>query len=89
MKIEIKSMQIDKREGSKDGRNYTIRNQLGYAHLPGKLYPVEIKISLDNLQDPFQPGEYGLDETTFYADKYQKLSLGRLVLTPLKAVRAA
>lgn len=89
MKIEIKSLHVDKRDGSKEGRNYTIRNQFGYAYLPGKPYPTEIKISLENTQDPFPIGEYTLDESAFYTDKYQKLNVGRLVLTPIKAVRAA
>ncbi len=89
MQIEIRSAHVDEFSGQKDNRSFTIRNQLGYISLNGKPYPVEIKVRLDNDQLPYQPGHYEVEESSFYVNRFQQLTLGSLKLTPSAKQKAA
>jgi len=81
--IEVKSGGVfEKTVRGKDGREYLIREQYGWVDL-GKPYPQEVRISLDRAQDPYSAGEYVMDRSCLYVDRYGKLSLGRLKLLPL------
>ncbi|MDT8385161.1 MAG: single-stranded DNA-binding protein [Gammaproteobacteria bacterium] len=84
-KIEIKTTEIDVFTGNskKTGNPFSIRNQFGWIHLRDKPYPMELKIQLDDQQQPYPPGEYQVDEKSFVIDRFQNLSVGRLKLLPL------
>lgn len=88
LKIEIKSRQVDEHSGisSKTNKPYTIRKQRAYAVFPDKEYPVEIEISLEDTQNPYDPGDYLLDLSSFFVNKYSQLALGRLKLQPVPSV---
>ena len=63
IRIEIVSSTFDERSGSKNGKNWVIREQAGYAHLlddQGKpmKYPVACSIPLERDAGAYQPGFY-------------------------------
>jgi hypothetical protein len=83
--IEVKSGAVsEKTVRGKDGREYLIREQAGWVDL-GKPYPQEVRISLERGQEGYAAGEYLMDQSCLYVDRYGKLSLGRLKLVPLNA----
>jgi hypothetical protein len=83
--IEVKSGAVsEKTVRGKDGREYLIREQGGWVDL-GKPYPQEVRISLERGQEGYAAGQYLMDESCLYVDRYGKLSLGRLKLIPLNA----
>ena len=87
IKIEVKSLEVHARSGisSKSGKPYNIRTQPGYALLPGKAYPVEISLTLEEGQSPWAVGAYKLASESFFVGQYNNLQLGRLVLEPIVA----
>ncbi len=95
--IEIKSTNISTRTGMSKRTNqpYTMRSQEGWALLHSSAgpqpYPTRIELNLEEGQPPFQPGTYMLDPASLYVGQFSKLSLGRLLLSPVsaKSARAA
>jgi hypothetical protein len=90
LKVEIKSTDIDSFSGisKKTGQPFAIRSQTAYAHTFDRNgvqfpYPQQIKISLDDDQLPFAVGAYVVAPQCIYVDKFGKLALGRLSLTPV------
>lgn len=90
MKIEIKDTKVNEKSGTsaKTNKPYTIREQAGYAHLPNSAYPVEISITLDKDAPAWSPGMYLVDDASFYADRFKRLTIGRLELRPIAATQA-
>ena len=82
--IEVKSGEIaEKTVRGKDGREYLIRDQVGWVDL-GKAYPQEIKIPVEKGKEPYKPGKFVMDSACLYVDRYGTLSLGRLKLIAAK-----
>jgi len=87
IRIEILNSTIDERSGSKNGKNWVIREQAAYAHLldehgkPVK-YPVACSIPLEREGSAYQPGFYMLDPRSIYVGDYRRLELGRVKLLP-------
>ena len=82
--IEIASTQVQTRSGtSGKGKPYTINEQTAYMHI-GQPYPVQIRINLENGQSPYQPGNYDLAPTSFFADRF-----GGIAVRPLLIPRPA
>ena len=82
--VEVKSGNVsEKTIKSKDGREYLIREQVGWADL-GKEYPQEIRIPLEKSQEAYAPGRYVIDPGCLYVDRFQTLSLGRIRLVQRK-----
>jgi len=80
IRIEIKSAEVvQKTIKGKDGKEYLIREQSGWIDL-GKAYPQEVRISLDQGMEPYLVGQFVLDRSSLYVDRYGKLTLGRLKL---------
>ena len=50
----------------KTGKPYHIRKQQAYAHLEGQKYPVAFTLNVPNDRQPYLPGFYSIDESTFY-----------------------
>lgn len=93
IRIEIKSPHVTENSGtSKAGKPYTIRKQTAWAHVTdqdGKPmdYPARIEIQLEREQPAYAAGNYGVGPASFFVGDYDRLSLGRLVLLPLKAAQ--
>jgi hypothetical protein len=82
--IEVKSPGVtEKTVKGKDGREYLIREQMGWADI-GKPYPMEIRIPLAPVSEPYSAGKYLIDPSCLYVDRFGKLSLGRLKLIQAK-----
>jgi hypothetical protein len=90
LKVEVKEAKVFSRDVTRkrDGKVFHFRVQAGYAHIPGKPYPVEFEIGLGTEQEPYAPGFYTVGSESLYVDRYGQLNLGRLVLEPVKAARA-
>lgn len=76
MKVIIESEKTHTRSGiSQKGKPYTIVEQQGYVDL-GKRYPVEFKLTLDEGQPAWVPGEYDVDlGNSIYVDRFGSLSI--------------
>lgn len=86
LKIEIKSTALTQKSGTgkKSGKAYSFREQHAYAHLPGKPYPVEIKLTRNDDQPAYEPGMYQLSADSFFVDGFQSLAVSPR-LTPVPA----
>lgn len=87
MLIEITSPAVEERHGNKNGRDWSMRTQSGYAYTLDqnggpKAYPELIKIDLAKEQPAYQPGKYLVADGSFFVGDFGKLSIGRLVLAP-------
>ena len=89
LRIEVKSDEVNEKNGTSNGRSYSIREQDAYWHQDGKPYPVLVKVNLDRNDAPYKPGFYQVLASSFYVGKYGQLMLGRLQLGPLRAQAAA
>lgn len=90
-KILIRSTAVNERViRTKDGRTITFREQKA-ALDDGGDFPQPFVINLEDRQGPYAVGEYQVNPSSFYVDgKFNKLTLGRLQLDPIKpAARAA
>lgn len=83
--IEITSTHVDVRNGTsqRTGKPYSIYEQQAYMHT-GEPYPVRIKINLESGQNAYQPGNYDLHPSSFFADRFGSMSV-RPVLVPRPA----
>lgn len=77
LRIEVTSTATSPRSGNSKGtgRPYSFRIQSAYAHLPGKPYPQEIELLLDDSTAPHAPGFYVLGEDSHYVDRFKSLSV--------------
>jgi hypothetical protein len=87
IRIEVVSTVVDERSGNKNGKNWLIREQGGYAHLLDETskplkYPVACSIPLEKDAQPYQPGFYFLDLRSVYVGDFRRLELGRVKLVP-------
>ncbi len=83
--IEVKLAGVIEKavRGRADGREYLIREQVGYVDL-GKPYPQEVRIPVETGREPYAVGKYVVEPSCLYVDRYGKLSLGRLKLVLAK-----
>jgi hypothetical protein len=90
VKIEIQDDAVTTRNGTsqKNGQPFSIRSQNAWLHTAGAPYPTKMEITLDRDQAPWPVGEFTVDETSFFVDKFRRLSVGRLKLIPLAATAA-
>lgn len=90
IKIEIKDQTVDTRNGNTRGRDWTIRSQTAWAHTHSRngnlnAYPEKIAITLEDGQVPYPVGAYQISPVSLYVGDFGRLSIGRLVLTPIQA----
>lgn len=86
MKIEIKTSEVITKSGtSKNGRQYSIREQVGYALIPGEAYPVRVSLPLRDEQPAYQPGMYQVLDESYMVGDFGRLTIGRLQLAPVAA----
>ena len=63
----------------------TSHSQVGYLHLPGQPYPVEIKVKLREGQNAWAPGNYMLAPESFFVSKGLLGVKSALILKPFPA----
>jgi len=84
MKIEVTQEPINVRQGVKDGKQWTRREQPAYIH-NGNAYPARFLINLGDNAQPYPPGLYTLDPRSFSVGQYGDLQIGRTIhLAPAK-----
>lgn len=86
IKIEVKSETVHERTI----KGFTFREQMAWAHLVARdgsaePYPRQIVVSLEDGKPAHKAGMYTLLPQSFYTDKYDHLTIGRLALTAAKA----
>ena len=65
----------------KDGKpGRTFYEQIAYAHLGGK-FPVEMKLQVQDGQQPYSAGTYSVDGSSFTINNFGGLELKRFGLT--------
>jgi len=76
-KIEIKSPELKLVQGTsqKSGKAYSFHTQQAYAHVEGKPYPVEFRITIENGHSGHAVGSYTIAPSSFYVDKFGNLSI--------------
>lgn len=92
IRVEITSMEVAERpvtftRGGKE-RTFNAREQIGYAYTVqpnGQVqpHPDKIVISLDEKQPAFAAGMYLLAPESLYVNRFGKLDIGRVRLTPV------
>jgi hypothetical protein len=95
LKVNITSNHVHLKSGvsSKTGKPYEIREQEVWVHLfdrDGKPnpYPSSVLVTLERDQPAYNPGEYTIHPSSFYANGYKQLAM-RLRLQPGKLQAAA
>jgi hypothetical protein len=91
MKIEIKSADVNVKSGvsKKNGKPYTIREQVGYLHQEGEAYPVRCVLALEDQQESYAPGVYETANELYVGD-FGRLAVSRSMrLVSVSARRAA
>lgn len=98
IRIEIKTANVTPRnivakQGPRAGQTIQLLEQEAYAETYGDngkhAYPSRITLNLESNEKPYPPGVYTVDPASLYVDRFQKLQLGRLRLTPVAATRPA
>ena len=94
--IEVQSTEIINNSGvsARTGKPYSIDKQIGWAHMPGQPYPVQIELepmkNEHNQAQPYAVGSYALAPSSFYVDRYKSLCIKPVLIAladskPLKA----
>ena len=94
IRIEIKDATVETRSGTKNGRDWSMRQQTAYAHTVNRngttnAYPEKITLTLDREQPGYLVGNYTLEPQSLYVGDYGTLRLGTPVLKRLEAKPAA
>lgn len=99
LKIEVKSNEVNVRQGNKNGNDWRIRTQDAWLFTVSRsgqanAYPEKISIQLENAngshsdQDAYPLGTYYLSDSSIYVGDFSAPRLGRLVLIPEAELRA-
>jgi hypothetical protein len=85
IKVQIKSTDFETKSGvaRRTGNAYSIREQIGYAHVGEEVRKIVIGLGKD--QPVYAAGSYVVDDSSFTTDNFGSLVVGRLVLKPLAA----
>lgn len=75
--IEIDSTNVRERNIKSERGTFTVRDQTGWLRLPGKRYPKEMVISLDEGQEAYSDGTYRLLEESVTIEKFNRISFQR------------
>lgn len=84
--IEVTETTIENRSGTSNrtGKAYSMNEQTAWMHKPGQQYPERIKITLEQNQMPYQPGNYNLAPASFRVDRFGGIEV-RPILVPRPA----
>jgi hypothetical protein len=77
IRIEVKDTVTRQKQGTgkRSGKAYSFKEQSAWAHLPGKAYPVEVTLTLNDNDAPHAPGNYTLGGDSFYVDGFGALAV--------------
>lgn len=96
-KVEVKSTVITPRSGTvttgpRTGQQFQVNEQEAWIYLFGPdgnphPYPLRLVLDIDvqKGQQPYPVGVYQVSPTCFYVNRFNKLDVGRLVITPVTA----
>lgn len=75
--VEIRSDEIRSKSGvsARTNKQYSIREQDGFIHLPGQPYPQKCKLALDDGAAPYQPGIYELDPESYFVGRFDQVMI--------------
>lgn len=95
LKIEVQTSMVDSKTGvsAKTGRPYNIREQEAWMYgydKEGKPHPhpQRIRLTLDDDQQPYQPGNYILDPASIYVDRFNQVAIRAKLRVPATAAPA-
>jgi len=95
LKVQVETASFSLKEGTsaKTGKPYSIRDQEAWMYCydrDGKphSHPQRIRLTLDDDQSPYAPGNYILDPSSIYVDRFGQPSL-RARLRPSPAAPVA
>lgn len=91
LEIEVHTSEFSIKSGTsaRTGKPYSIREQIGYVKFPKELYPVQIKLTLEDNTAPYQPGKYQLADNSFFVGRFNDLQIRpRLVPATQQAQKA-
>ena len=93
LRVIVESAEVREKTGvsTRTQKPYRIREQGAYVFILGedgkeKKFPSQLKISLEDNQPPYAPGEYRLSLSSLYVGRYDALQVGRLHLVPAAQV---
>lgn len=91
MKIEIRSVHTENFSGNSkvSGKPFSINKQVGFAHLDGQAYPIQVEIGIRDGETPFPPGLYEMLDGSFFVNKYKQLQIGSLKLRKVSELKIA
>ena len=75
--VEIDSTNVRERHINSDKGSFTARDQTGWLKLPGKRYPQEIVVSLEEGRIPYPVGTYRLLEDSVGIDRFKRIAFQR------------
>jgi|GEM_PF-1022322 len=87
--IEIESAELAIKQGvsQKTNKEYCIREQSGYLKLPEFKYPQRFKFALEDDAQPYPAGNYTLDASCLWVNRFGELKLGRVRLKPVQTAQ--
>lgn len=96
LKIQVETMVVAAKNGTsaKTGKPYSIREQeawmFGYDR-EGKPHPhpQRIRLTLDDDQKPYEIGEYILDPSSIYVDRFNQIAIRARLRRPVQVAKAA
>lgn len=89
IRIEVKSSEVNSRNGTKNGRDWSMRTQEAWAHTVERSgnvapYPQKMIITLERDQAAYPVGNYTLEPQSLYIGDFSSLRLGTPVLKKLE-----
>ena len=87
LKVIIDSTEVQTKSGtSRRGSPYTIREQGAFLQCGREMR--RLKVSLSDGHEPYAPGTYEVDDTSFSTGSFDELVVNRLVLKRVTAANA-
>ena len=73
MKLIVPKVIVEEKQMGSGGEAWLLREQTMVLDVPGKLTGIECRVRLQKGEEPFAPGEYGLDPSSFQGGKYGRI----------------
>lgn len=89
IKIETTKLHVRSGTSARTGKPYEIREQQALMFKAGESYPDKIKISLRDGQGAYAPGDYTLDDSSFYPSRFGGLEVSPVLVAFAPSVKAA
>lgn len=89
IKIETTKLNLKSGTSARTGKPYEIREQSALMFKAGESYPDKIKISLSDGQAAYSPGDYTLDDSSFYPSRFGGLEVRPVLVAYSPAKQAS